>query len=540
MSVTIKVKWNKEEYDVTIEEGSTVEVFKTQMWTLTSVPVDRQKYLGFAGGMLKDTDDILDKAKKLKAGAKVTMMGTAEGNQLKAPAEKFVFEEDLTPEEKAKILKEKKAEIVPPGLKNLGNTCYMNATLQCLSRVTELKNDLQGFAPSADRDVDAVLTAQMKNVTQQLENTTEAVVPLQLVMALRQRFPRFAEMQNGAYMQQDADECLKGLFTVMANTLKGSSGNNRIDELFGFQLSSKLKCLECDEEPPTESQELQRALICHLGTQTEPVSHLHQGVQLSLKEHIEKNSTVLGRNAQYEKSSTLASLPPYLVIQYARFGYQSANEWAGTSAAKVKLTRKCAFTKTFDMYDYTSDELKKKLSIGRVKRKEQEDAELEAARKALNMKGNVSKEAEAEKAKEGGSSSSAAEAKDVEMKDANEAKDVEMESQEEYETGYYELIAIVSHKGRTADGGHYVGWALATKADGKDVKEDRWCCFDDDTVHMYDWKDLVGLGVDLQGGKVDTQIAYLSFYRKVTVKDKGNVLGTKEEKKDDAAPAASS
>merc|ERR1719310_1431686 len=166
--------------------------------------------------MLKDTDDIVDKAKKLKAGAKVTLMGTAEGKELKAPAEKVVFEEDLSPEEKAKILKEKKAEVIPPGLKNLGNTCYMNATVQCLARVTELKEDLNKFSPSADRDIDSVLTAQIRGLNQQLDNTTEAVVPLQLVMALRQRFPRFAEMQNGGYAQQDADECLKGLFTVMA------------------------------------------------------------------------------------------------------------------------------------------------------------------------------------------------------------------------------------------------------------------------------------------------------------------------------------
>jgi len=452
-----------------------------------------------------------------------------------------VFEEDLSPEEKAKILKEKKAEVIPPGLKNLGNTCYMNATVQCLARVTELKDDLNKFSPSADRDIDSVLTAQIRGLNQQLDNTTEAVVPLQLVMALRQRFPRFAEMQNGGYAQQDADECLKGLFTVMAATLKSPNGGNRIDDLFSFQMNSKLKCLECDEEPQTETSELQRNLICHLGTQMEPVSHLHQGVQLSLKEHIEKNSSVLGRNAQYEKSSCMASLPPYLVIQYARFGYQGANEWSGTSATKVKLTRKCQFTKQFDVYDYTTDELKKKLSVGRVKRKEQEDAELEAARKALNLKGNVSKEAEEERKaaeEKGGSSSSAAEAKDVEMKDANEAKDVDMTPQEEYETGYYELMAIVSHKGRTADGGHYVGWALATKADGKELKEDRWCCFDDETVHMYDFKDLVGLGTDLQGGKPDTQIAYLSFYRKVTVKDKGNVLGSKEEEKKDSAPSA--
>jgi len=29
------------------------------------------------------------------------------------------------------------------------------------------------------------------------------------------------------------------------------------------------------------------------------------------------------------------------------------------------------------------------------------------------------------------------------------------------DTGNYELIAVVTHKGRSADGGHYVGWVHA-------------------------------------------------------------------------------
>eukprot|EP00438_Fugacium_kawagutii_P033048 Skav231387 [mRNA] locus=scaffold1023:140667:143689:+ [translate_table: standard] len=77
-------------------------------------------------------------------------------------------------------------------------------------------------------------------------------------------------------------------------------------------------------------------------------------------------------------------------VQFARFGYKGANEWAGTSAGKVKLTRKCAFTPrgtqrhTFDIFDCASDDLKKKLSVGRLKKKEKEDAELERLKKALD------------------------------------------------------------------------------------------------------------------------------------------------------------
>jgi ubiquitin carboxyl-terminal hydrolase 14 len=528
MPTIIKLKWGKEEYDVEVEPGSTVEVFKTQVWTITTVPVDRQKFLGFPGGMLKDSDDLDAKVAKLKPGAKITLLGTAEGGELKQATEKVVFEEDLSPEEKAKILKERKVEILPAGIKNLGNTCYMNSTLQCLCKIKELAQAVENYSiPGADeRDIDAVLTNQFRGVINQLSSTTETITPIQFVMALRAKFPRFAEMQNGAYMQQDADECLRGMLNSFATALS-TPGGNRIDELFSFSLKSSLKCLECDEEAPTNTEENSRVLICHLGTPTDPVSHIYQGISLSLKEHIEKNSPSLGRNAQYEKKSALASLPPYLICQFARFGFKGANEWAGTGASKVKLIRNIKFSPTLDLYDCATDDLKTQLSSARLKKKEQDDARMEADKKRLL--------AENDSALNKGSSSSTAAAGDVEMKSEDvEMKDASAVGVEVVDTGYYELVGIISHKGRTADGGHYVGWTLKKKADKED-KDDQWICYDDETTSQWNWKDITGVSMDLMGGKADTQISYINIYKKVTVSiDPGQTLG---DGKADAAAA---
>lgn len=43
-------------------------------------------------------------------------------------------------------------------------------------------------------------------------------------------------------------------------------------------------------------------------------------------------------------------------------------------------------------------------------------------------------------------------------------------------TGRYELTAVLTHKGRSADSGHYVAWVK--QPDGK------WIQFDDDKVNL--------------------------------------------------------
>ena len=69
-------------------------------------------------------------------------------------------------------------------------------------------------------------------------------------------------------------------------------------------------------------------------------------------------------------------------------------------------------------------------------------------------------------------------------------------------TGKYELYALVTHKGRSADSGHYIGWVR------QDSGSDYWWKYDDDKVTEVKTENIL-----LLSGGGDRDMAYLIFYR---------------------------
>ena len=74
-------------------------------------------------------------------------------------------------------------------------------------------------------------------------------------------------------------------------------------------------------------------------------------------------------------------------------------------------------------------------------------------------------------------------------------------------SGMYELFGIVTHKGRDADSGHYIGWVRQAE------ESDMWWKFDDDVVSEVHTQEIL----NLRGGG-DWHTAYLNFYRAITRK----------------------
>ena len=107
---SVNVKWGKESYD--IDSGSSFDELQALLFSLTFVPLDRQKIMS-KGKMIKDSAAV----SALKEGDKLVLMGTAEPPP-KEPEKKTVFVEDMSEAQKIAVVK----DMLSAGLHNLGNT----------------------------------------------------------------------------------------------------------------------------------------------------------------------------------------------------------------------------------------------------------------------------------------------------------------------------------------------------------------------------------------------------------------------------------
>lgn len=438
LSIKVEVKWQKDVFkDVEIDMSQPPSVFKMQLFSLTGVPPERQKIMGFKGGLLKDDADWTAIGAKDKQ--KITMMGTADAVP-QAPTKEQTFVEDIPEDEQDHTGLSRYGA----GLENLGNTCYMNSTLQCLYAVPELRSSLSSL-PAATTASDPLrsLTVAAGHLFSRLERSAQPVTPLELVATLRQAYPQFDQRsREGFHMQQDAEECWSAILLAMRQHLS----NNEIQRLFGIRTHAVLTCDETDET--MELNELETALKCNIsGT----VNHLNEGIKLGLQGDREKTSMQLNRLASFRGEASIVELPQYLTVQMVRFFYKADVQ------QKAKILRRVTFPLTLDLFEFCSQELQEKLQKGpRLVLKEGEDANSKKQR--------------------------------LEVEETNQL------------TGRYELIGVLTHKGRSADSGHYVSWVK--QSDGQ------WVQFDDDTMIVRKEEDVLSLS-----GGGDWHMAYMLLYK---------------------------
>ncbi|GJP30407.1 hypothetical protein CLOM_g1081 [Closterium sp. NIES-68] len=557
MALKVSVKWQKEVFPgLEIDTQQPPLVFKGQLYALTGVPPDRQKIM-VKGGLLQDDADWSKLA--IKDGQRLMMMGTADAAPV-APAQAVVFVEDL-PEDEQEAAGQKDWSA---GLENLGNTCYMNATLQCLHSVPHLRSALTDYSPSSGIEADSShrLALAARDLFGELDKSRRPVTPLRFLMLLRQRFPQFAQQgEHGAYMQQDAEECWTQLLYSLSQRLRSvrQPSQAEVDNIFGIDLVSKVRCAEGGEGSAEESEEKETAFMlkCHISSD---VNLLHEGIKHGLKTELEKASASLGRSAVFTKESLIARLPRYLTVQFVRFF------WKRESQQKAKILRKVTYPLVLDVYDFCTPELRAKLDGPRKRLRLAEDIKAGLVEgKGKGKEGEAEEGGKGEKEGEKGEGAGQKEGEKMEVEEGSAAKGLggaaegsgsaegktgeaaaegteakggadgggegkeggggaamdvdgaagqseqslclqasgskETDGKEEGEaTGLFDLTAVLTHKGRSADSGHYVAW----------VKQEsgKWIEFDDEQPIMRKEEEITNLA-----GGGDWHMAYILLYK---------------------------
>lgn len=539
---SVIVKHQGKRHEVELDPSANGETLKYQMYSLTGVEPERQKIL-VKGGQLKDETPL--SALNAKPGQTFMMMGTPSGGQdavdLGRPKEPVKFLEDMTEAEAARA-----EGAIPAGLQNLGNTCYLNSTLQTLRSVPELQQELLNYKPSAGSSAGSRLSdlsslglgglgasmdlvSSLRDLFKQMSETQEGFPPLMFLNALRSVFPQFAQKdRNGhGYAQQDAEEAWSQIVTQLRSKLviKEGEGDSATEVSFVDKfLAGRFESVtECDDpaakaagEEATKSSDIFFKLDCHIGKET---NHLHDGILAGLEEKIEKRSPTLDRDAVYTKRSRIARLPKYLTVHFVRFF------WKRETQKKAKIMRKVTFPAELDVVEFCTEELKKQLIPIRDKVRDirKEEVDVERARKrqklAHQREEELKRAAESDAGLEPLQKKKATEGQKEATKSGEQDGDTAMtdvfKSDAEYEaekyasilaakkelaalidpklasdagtnnSGLYELRAVITHQGASADSGHYTSY-VKKQPNGKGVEDGKWWWFNDEKVTEVD------------------------------------------------------
>ncbi|EAX74155.1 Clan CA, family C19, ubiquitin hydrolase-like cysteine peptidase, partial [Trichomonas vaginalis G3] len=214
-----------------------------------------------------------------------------------------------------------KSGLMARGLHNLGNSCWMNSSLQLLSRLPLLPDEVNGSK--------APLAQAFKYLSTDLKNSGHAIKPGQFVSALLARLPFLSVTE-----QQDAYEFFTLFFDSLRDEMGGNakdlSGNDienvkkidttTIDKSVSFILDSEMRCETCNSVTHIYQRTTAISLCVPYGASTTLGEVLDSYFSESSSGDDWKCDTC-GNTTRCAIIPHIATTPQFLILHLARFRF---------------------------------------------------------------------------------------------------------------------------------------------------------------------------------------------------------------------------
>ncbi len=210
------------------------------------------------------------------------------------------------------------------GLNNIGNTCFMNSALQCLSNIPGLTQ--WALEQYSSEKINNVTDAYISLIKAMWSGKNDSCTPRDIKYQVSRSAPIFCD-----YAQKDSHEFMNSLLNALHSELtqdySPNSQHSVVTELFQIKTKSQVTCQTCNT--PDEIDEITFCLPLPL-TDEDGSSSLDDVLTDFMKEDVLDseyycsacNDLVVAK----QKTSINHQLPPVIIIQLKRFTFDDTND----------------------------------------------------------------------------------------------------------------------------------------------------------------------------------------------------------------------
>ncbi|XP_057816121.2 ubiquitin carboxyl-terminal hydrolase 20 isoform X2 [Cryptomeria japonica] len=238
------------------------------------------------------------------------------------------------------------------GLRNLGNTCFLNAVVQCLTYTPPLVSHLKNTHHSTpcEHEGFCAFCAMREHVNTVLSSSGRIVEPSHLVDNLSNLSSSFEK-----YQQEDAHEYMHCLLEALhKSTLSPKAaqaclllqGDSFVKELFGGRLRSQIKCVECSHCSDSFEPLIDLSLeINNSDSLIEALDSFTAVETIECDDKYQCEKCKLGKSVY--KQLTIDRAPKVLSIQLKRF--------TNTGTVGTKILKDVSFPQILDLKPYVNN-----------------------------------------------------------------------------------------------------------------------------------------------------------------------------------------